>query len=266
LVSAAIQRAHHDNVVYLELRFGPRGFLGRGDLSFPEFVSAVASAVSQAEDSLGITTRCILGIPRHVFAKVPSSLRDRMLMSILQTVDQFRGGCFVGVDLNGDETAGGAELFKLFFEKAAAIGLGTTVHAGEVGPVENIQYAARELKAKRIGHGLAAASDTSTLALLRQLRCALELCPTSNVFLGLAPRISSLPLRLLIDSGVPLAICTDNPARCDTTLSEELYKVAVALDLNIDQVCDLNSAALNLAFADLPTKDRVKRQLMGYKS
>ncbi len=39
----------------------------------------------------------------------------------------------------------------------------------------------------------------------------LEVCPTSNVALGVAPTAREVPLRQLVDSGIPVALGADDP-------------------------------------------------------
>lgn len=266
LILEVVRKASEDNVIYTEFRTGPHGFLGKNEkksFTFEEYVETVAESAAEAEDLYGTVVRFILGIPRHVFAPIPSPERNWMLTKIVSILSTYRSNCFVGVDLNGDETAPGADPkdFETFFSTARAEGFKVTIHAGECGPARNVEYAVRELGASRIGHGIAAATDPKLLSQLARQRCMLEICPTSNELLGLVEGIEGLPLRILHDYGVPYSICTDNPARCRTSLSEELFKVAKAFDLPIEGIREITCRAVDHSFADENTKRKLHSKI-----
>ena len=180
-----------------------------------------------------------------------------MFARITDAIASADSSCFVGVDLNGDEEAVSSTEFAVFFKLARERGLNVTVHAGECGPASNVEYAAKELGASRIGHGIAARDDPQILRLLAERGCALEICPTSNEILQLTTETRELPLETLREHGVPFVICTDNPARCSTTLSEELFKVAKAFGLSPADIEGLVHRSLVHAFAS----DEAKREL-----
>jgi len=261
LIFDTIRDAAEDNVVYLELRMGPHGFLGNGPFAFEEFVETVSATVAEADKKFGTITRCILGIPRHVFGSIPFEKRKKMFARMISTISPLRPYCFVGVDINGDEAAVGAEEFEVFFKIAKENGFKITVHAGECGPASNVQYALEHLNAMRIGHGLAAASNPSLLKTLSKRKCALEICPTSNRILGLVSGEAELPLKILRGHGVPFVVCSDNPARCKTTLSEEIFKIAKTFMLSPSEIRHIVYSSLDHCFADPETKERLKLKL-----
>src|SRR5262249_20460328 len=66
------------------------------------------------------------------------------------------------------------------------------------------------LGAARIGHGVTAAADAATVALLAERGVALEICPTSYTPFGIS-ELAALPIRLLLAAGVPVALGSDDP-------------------------------------------------------
>jgi adenosine deaminase len=86
-------------------------------------------------------------------------------------------------------------------------------------------WAALELGAERIGHGIAAIRDPALVRHLRDYGIPLEVCITSNVVTGVVPRIEDHPVRRLYDAGVPIVLNTDDPAMFGTTLTAE-YELA----------------------------------------
>ena len=261
IIIEIIKKAAQDNVAYLELRMGPHGFLGKSVFTFDKFVETVSLSIKDAETMFGTIARCILGIPRHIFGPISFQTKNKMLGSIISIISSFYPDCFVGVDLNGDETAFDGEEFKVFFKMAKYKNFKITVHAGECGPPSNVQQAIDLLNAQRIGHGLASIKDTNLLQKLSEKNCALEICPTSNKVLGLISKIGELPLEIFKNYGVPFVICTDNPARCKTSLSEELFKIAKSFSLSFSDIQHITYLSFKHSFADEETKKKIELKL-----
>ena len=130
----------------------------------------------------------------------------------------------VAFGIGGDEQRGPASWFGDVFRFAKDAGLRLTAHAGETAGPESI-WAALELGAERIGHGLRAVDDPALVAHLRDRSIPLEICITSNVATGVVASLADHPVRRLYDAGVPIILNTDDPAIFATTLSGE-YELA----------------------------------------
>jgi len=253
-----------DNVIYAELRTSPRGFLGHSSFGFEEFLKAASISAEESERTYGVIIRYILGIPRHVFGKIPSRNRNKMFARLLDMIEPFYPRYFVGVDLNGEEEGTKDERFQVFFRMASDRGFNITVHAGEVGPASHIWYAVDQLRAQRIGHGLRAVEDVRLLRTLAERNCALEICPSSNKLLGLVSGIEALPLKSFQEYGVPFVICTDNPARCRTSLSTELFKITKSFGLSLSEIKEIAFSSLKYSFADAQTKKTLRSRIEEY--
>jgi adenosine deaminase/aminodeoxyfutalosine deaminase len=99
-----------------------------------------------------------------------------------------------------------------------------TAHAGE-GTTPVSIWAALNLGAERIGHGISAALDEALMRYLREKDIPLEICITSNLVTGVVRRIEDHPVRQLFDAGVPIVLNTDDPAMFGCTLVGE-YRLA----------------------------------------
>jgi aminodeoxyfutalosine deaminase len=130
----------------------------------------------------------------------------------------------VGFGIGGDEARGPANLFGEVFAMTTQNGLAAVPHAGESCGPESV-WAALELGAKRIGHGIRSIDDPVLLAHLRDHRIPLEVCISSNVSTGVVPSLADHPVRRLYDAGVPITLNTDDPAMFHTTLLNE-FRIA----------------------------------------
>jgi aminodeoxyfutalosine deaminase len=167
----------------------------------------------------------------------------------------------VAFGMGGDELSLPVAGFREVYDYAAANGLHRLVHAGEVGGPEQIREAIECLGAERIGHGIAAFQDAGLTELLRERRIALEVCPTSNLLTGALARqlnrpgasLKDHPLPLLLRSGVPVTLATDDPAMFRVTLQEE-YRHAQGMGLSTSALLQIARAGFEYAF--LPESDK----------
>ena len=155
--------------------------------------------------------------------------------------------------LGGPEVDNPPEKFTEAFARARAAGLPSVPHAGEtVGPA-SIWGALRSLDAVRIGHGVRCLEDPALVAELRARQIPLEVCPTSNVCLGVAPSFAEHPLPRLLAEGLYVTLNSDDPPMFNTTLTDEYLQAAEAFDLG---PAEIEGLVLNALRASLLPADR----------
>ena len=130
----------------------------------------------------------------------------------------------VGFSLAGDEAGYPPEPFIEAYRVAEKAGLGCTVHAGEWAGAASVR-GALELPVTRISHGVRAIEDPELVAELAQRAITLEVCPTSNVVLGVFPTYEEHPFLALRNAGIPLTLGSDDPPYFGASVGGE-YAVA----------------------------------------
>lgn len=139
----------------------------------------------------------------------------------------------VALGLAGREDGTPPEQFVTYFARAREAGLRSAPHAGELAGPDSVWGALEALGADRIGHGVRTVEDADLLVHLAENEIALEVCPTSNVRLGVYPRYADHALPLLLSAGVPVTIGSDDPPLFATTLTEELLLLPSAFRLDV---------------------------------
>ena len=206
-----------DGVVYAELRHSPFKVVRVNEVSFEVALQWAIEALEDAKTAIGgIDPRLILGIDR---AQVDLA-HIRAALHAFKTL-----GCppqIVGLDVAGDEAFPiDHGLAKLLSEATEDLGLGVTIHAGEIGPPEHIRFAIEACGARRIGHGLSAVQSPPLLDLLKERDICVELCLRSNVLTSAVSSLQHHPIFTFIACDIPFVLCTDNPGIHAFSLSQE---------------------------------------------
>jgi adenosine deaminase len=167
-----------------------------------------------------------------------------------------------GFGMGGDEANFPPHLFREAFEIAAEAGLGITCHAGEWGGPESVRGALELPNITRIGHGVRSIEDPGLVRELADRRIVLEVCPTSNVALGLFADYESHPLSALFEAGVPVTLGSDDPPYWAASIGRE-YAVAEQMGL---EAHGITQTALESAFLEPPQRAALLDRLNGANS
>jgi adenosine deaminase len=89
----------------------------------------------------------------------------------------------------------------------------------------------------------------------------LELCPGSNIALGLYPGWRKHPIRELYDRGVKVTISTDDPPFFHTTMAREYDRLAEAFDWDEDVFRQIARTSLDAAFCDADARARILKRM-----
>ena len=229
--------------------------------------------VRYAEVTFSPSTHAWLGVPQEVWFE--GLTRGRMkvaaafgvtiawVFDIVRDTDHVKADYVTGVaidgradgvvalGLGGSEQGHPPEPFAPCFERARAGGLHSTPHAGEHAGPESIWGALRALGAERIDHGVRALEDPSLVAHLAARRIPLNICPTSNLRLGVVADLARHSLRDLHRQGVAVTINTDDPPLFNTTLNDEAALLADPFGFDLATIDEILLHGIRAAF--LPT-------------
>ncbi len=163
--------------------------------------------------------------------------------------------------MGGDESKGHPRDFAWAFDCAREAGLRLTNHAGEWSGPNSVRESIRDLAVERIGHGVRAIEDPELVEELAEHGIVLEVCPGSNVRLGLYPDLAHHPIARLRKAGVPVTVSTDDPPFFHTTMTREYEALHRAFGWEAEDFAEINRTALDAAFCDDETRAAVAKQL-----
>jgi adenosine deaminase len=166
----------------------------------------------------------------------------------------------VGFSLAGDEAGYPPEPFADAYRVAADAGLGCTVHAGEWAGAESVR-GALELPVTRIAHGVRAIEDPALVAELARRQITLEVCPTSNVVLGVFPTFDEHPFPALRDAGIPLTLGSDDPPYFGASVGGEYEIARRHFGLDDAELVGVTRTAIEASFAEPALRDRLLTRL-----
>ena len=166
----------------------------------------------------------------------------------------------MGFGIGGDEAGGPARLFPDIFREARDLGLHGVAHAGEACGPESIRDAVELLGAERIGHGLTAIRDPSVMALLRERKIPLEVCPSSNVSTGLIARFEDHPLPKFLEAGLVVTLNSDDPGHVRDEPSGGISdRAARCFELSRETLVGLCRNAVHASFLSEDEKRKLRR-------
>jgi adenosine deaminase len=231
------------NIKYSEVIFTP--YTHHEHVTFDEQLAAINRARKKAELNLGVRIGLVPDFSRQARPVEASHL-------VADWAAQNMRNGIVALGLGGPEVDNPPEIFQETFERARAAGLPALPHAGEtVGPL-SIWGSIHSLHAVRIGHGVRSLEDHELVAYLRERQIPLDVSPTSNVCLGVAPSLAEHALPKLLEEGLFVTINSDDPPMFGTTLTDEYLRISetFGFDITIIKQFVINGIRASLLLPD----------------
>lgn len=254
LVLEAAEDDVRDGGRWLEIQVDPSGYaaLFGGITTFTELVLDAVRAASETT-GLGIGVIIAANRTRH-----PLDAR-----TLARLAARFADDGVVGFGLSNDERRGTTADFTHAFAIADRAGLLLTPHGGELlGPAS--VRASLALGAGRLGHGVRAVEDPRLLEDLATGGVTLEVCPTSNVSLGVFARPEDVPIPRLLEAGVSFALGADDPLLFGSQLAEQYTVMRDAHELTDQQLAGIARMSIEASTAPTDVLAAFKQDVDGW--
>jgi adenosine deaminase len=240
-----------DGSRWLEIQVDPSGYAARfGGLT--PFVDLVLDATRVASEATGVGIAVVLAVNR---TKHPLEARTTARLAA-----QYAGRGVIGLGLSNDERRGRAEDFEPAFRIARRAGLHAMPHGGELGGPDSVAACLDRLCADRIGHGVRSADDPDLLRRIVDRGVALEVCPASNVRLGVYESAAAVPVGTLRAAGAKVALGADDPLLFGSRLADQY---ALVREHHAMSDADLAALARDSIEASYAPDDLRRRLLAG---
>lgn len=246
-----------EGVRYLEMQTIPAGYSDRDGRPIPadEVYRVFRDRLAQPDAlATGVTVRFQIVVIRFL-PRAEDAVRDAFAF-----IDAHRD-LFVGVNMAGREDNGKGQaarftnVFREMQQKFPRIPL--AIHAGESDEANANIRDTLLLGADRIGHGVNILKDPATYLLLRNNRYLVEINLVSNRLLDYVPDPAQHPFPVLLRTGVPVCLNTDDRGMWDSTFTDEYFTAVTHYNLSWAEVVSLARNSLVYAFLDETTKARL---------
>ena len=221
LVLEAAEDDARDGSRWLELQVDPTSYaVYLGGLTATLELIQDAARNAAAATGLGISLIVAASRMRH-----PLDARTLARLAVHHAGDG--PGEVIGFGLSNDERRGDTSDFAGAFRIARRAGLLSVPHSGELLGPGHVRTTLDSLAPDRIGHGVRSIEDPAVLADVVDRGITLEVCPGSNVALGVYREQAVVPLRGLISAGARIALGADDPLLFGSRLADQ-YRFARA--------------------------------------
>ena len=230
LVLEAAEDDVADGSGWMEIQVDPSGYAARfGGIT--AFTDLVLDAVRAAARATGLHIGVIVAANR---TRHPLDAR-----TLARLARQYAGRGVVGFGLSNDERRGRTSDFAPAFDIARRAGLLSAPHGGELRGADSVSGVLDALHADRVGHGVRCVEDPRVLAQVVDSGVTLEVCPVSNVALGVYAALEEVPIPELLAAGVPVALGADDPLLFGSRLAGQYAVVRAAHGLDDARLAEL---------------------------
>lgn len=235
----------NQGIMYAEIRFAPQYHMNKG-LTQEEVVNAAIEGMKLSNLKSNLILCTMRGKDTY----------DKNIETV-KLAKKYLGNGVCAIDLAGAEGLYKTSDYKYIFDLAKELNVPYTIHAGEADGPSSVASAI-SFGTKRIGHGVRSSEDLSLINEIKNKSITLEVCPTSNICTSIYNKVDEMPIKLFMDNDINITINTDDPSICNTSLKEELKKIAMAFNLTYEDILKFEVNAVNASFVD----DETKKELL----
>ena len=209
--------------------------------SYAPFVGGLTPALEIVlDEARSASQEAGIGVAVVVAAsRVRHPLDARILARLAARYAGDGSGHVVGFGLSNDERRGVTAEFAPAFNIARRAGLACVPHGGELLGAAAVLETLVALTPDRLGHGIRSVEDERVLDEVARRGVTLEVCPGSNVALGVYGTAREVPLRRLIEGGARVALGADDPLLFGSRLNAQYDIARTAHDLSDVELAEL---------------------------
>jgi adenosine deaminase len=236
IAEAVARDLARQNVRYAEVFYSPPDFSRHG-LRPQDLTQAIRTGLER--------------VPKIKVALVADLVRDfgpEKGAITLAEITEVKNLGVIGIGIGGSEHDFPPEPYKDIYEQARNNGFHTSAHAGEAAGAESIWGALKALRADRIGHGTRAEEDDALLDYLAEQQIPIEMCPLSNVCIGVVKSIDEHPVRRYFERGLLVTVNTDDPKMFGNSLAKEYQLLVERLGFSQDEIRKLIMNAIQASW------------------
>ncbi|WP_159499925.1 adenosine deaminase [Microbacterium sp. 18062] len=249
LIDEAVEDAAADGVVYVEFGVSPQFYV-------TAFGSIEAALDAQIEAARAAGARHGVEVGLMVTADRTRDLADAVELARIAASRAGRG--VVSLGLANEERGHPAADFADAFRIAREAGLQSAPHAGELVGPESVWQAIDDLGADRVLHGIRAVEDARLVAVLAERGICLDVCPTSNLLLGVVDDLAIHPLPQLLAAGVRCSINADDPILFGPGIAQEYLVARERVGLTDEQLAECAWSSIEATLASDGLKRRAR--------
>ena len=227
--------------------------------SYAPFVGGITPALEIIlDEALSVSEETGIGVAVVVAAnRIRHPLDARMLARLAAHHAGNGSGQVVGFGLSNDERRGTTAEFGPAFDIARRAGLACVPHGGELLGADAVWETLATLGPDRLGHGIRSAEDPRVLAEVVRRGVTLEICPGSNVALGVYGGAGNVPLRQLMEAGAQIALGADDPLLFGSRLNAQYDTARAVHGLSDVELAELARGSVRGSRAPTPARSQI---------
>jgi adenine deaminase len=247
LAWAYFNRAHENQVRYVEVFFDPQAHTSRG-VSFDTVVRGLRRAVLAAQRDLGLRAQLIMCILRDQSA-------EYAMATLVQSLPYREW--IVGIGLDSDERGHPPVKFARVFQRARAEGYQLTMHCDvdQQNSTEHIRQCLEVIGVDRIDHGVNVLDSDELTGEVKRRGLGLTVCPVSNRWV--TGDMKAAQLKRLLELGIRATVNSDDPAYFAAYVTDNLIAAQQAADLGRAELLQLQRNAIEIAWLPPAVSDQL---------
>jgi adenosine deaminase len=254
LAWAYLQRAHDENVRYVEMFFDPQAHTSRG-VAFETLVGGLRRAIVAARQHLGVRAQLIMCFLRDQSA-------EYAMATLVQSLPYREW--IIAVGLDSDERNNPPVKFADVFARARSEGYQLTMHCDvdQKDATEHFRQCLEIIGVDRIDHGVNVLESEELTGEAKRRGLGLTVCPVSNRWV--TGDLKAAEIKRLLDLGIRVTVNSDDPAYFGAYVTDNLVALQQAANLERGDLVQLQRNALEISWLPSNTKDELMAELDSY--